>query len=201
VTSPMKSYDLSRLTVLIVEKECPMRALLRQVLREFGIHRIHEADTPESGFQEFNRRTPDLVLVDWCPEFDGIGLVRRIRTDGNSVFPQAPIVMITAFGETKRIFQAIDAGMNEYLVKPVSPSLLYVRIVSVIDNPRPFVRTESYIGPCRRRHNLPFAGHDRRRAGPTKQAAAATAPVVAPVVAPAAAEAAGGEAAQRAKAA
>lgn len=201
MTSPMKSYDLSRLTVLIVEKERPMRALLRQVLREFGIRHIHEAETPAHGFDEFNHMVPDLVLVDWGPEFDGISLVRRIRTDKDSFYPQVPIIVISAFGETKRIYQAIDAGMNEYLVKPVSPSLLYVRIASVIDNTRPFIRAESYTGPCRRRHNLPFAGHDRRRAGPATKIAPAVAPVVATMAVPVAAEAAGGEAAQRAKAA
>jgi DNA-binding response OmpR family regulator len=191
VNSVLKGYDLSKLAVLIVEKERSMRTLLRFLLREFGIRNVHEAATPESGFAEFNRRVPDLVLVDWCPEFDGVGLVRRIRTDKDSPYPQAPIIMISAFGETKRIYQAIDAGMNEYLVKPVSPNLLYVRIASVIDNPRPFIRAKSYTGPCRRRHDLPFAGKDRRRAG------AATAPVAAP----AAAESTAGEAARRAEAA
>ncbi len=170
----MKTYDLSKLTVLIIDKQQPMRTLLRQILREFGVGRIFDASTPEKGFEEFVYHCPDLVLVDWCPEFDGIGLLKRIRTDKNSPYPQVPVIMVSAYNETNRVFQARDAGMSEYVVKPVSPSLLYVRIVNVIENPRPFIRSENYVGPCRRRHKLPFAGKERR-----KEAAAAKANVVA----------------------
>lgn len=167
------SYDLSKLTVLIVEKQRPMRALLRQMLRAFGISRIDDADTPEKGWEQFNHHAPDLVLVDWCPEFDGLGLVRRIRADSDSCYPQAPIIMVSAFGEANRVCEAADAGMNEYLVKPVSPSLLYTRIVAAIEHARPFVRARNYTGPCRRRHKLPFAGSDRRQTDAETDAAAA----------------------------
>ncbi|MGH6661579.1 MAG: response regulator [Rhodospirillales bacterium] len=197
----MQSYDLSKLKVLIVDSQPPMRMLLRQILREFGVGHIVEADSVDEGFREFNRVVPDLMLVDWCPEFDGLALVRRIRTGKESLFPQAPIIMVTAYGETQRVFQALDAGMTEYLVKPVSPSLLYTRIVNAIENARPFIRSKAYTGPCRRRHALSFAGPERRRSGAKAAGAGTNKPTPAPVVAPAAAEAAGGEAAQRAKAA
>lgn len=167
----MNKYDLSKLTVLIVDKQAPMRALLRDVLREFGVSRVFEAGTVDKGFEEFNAVRPDLVLVDWCPEFDGISLVRRIRTDADSAYPQVPIIMVSAYGETRHVYQALDAGMNEYLVKPVSPSLLYMRIASVIETPRPFIRITKYIGPCRRRHTLPHGGPDRRLAGAAAPAA------------------------------
>lgn len=191
MNSSVKSYDLSKLKVLIVDRQAPMRALLRQILREFGVGHVFEADSIDEGFREFNRLVPDLVMVDWCPEFDGLALVRRIRTGEQSPFPQAPIIMVTAYGETKCVFEALDAGMSEYLVKPVSPSLLYTRIANAIENARPFIRTNSYTGPCRRRHALPFAGPERRRCGANKPTpAAASAPVVAPMVAPVAAQAA-----------
>ena len=165
MNSPLTSYDLSKLTVLIVEKHAPVRSLLRQVLRVFGIGRVYDANTPEHGFEEFKYRAPDLVLVDWSPDFDGIGLVKRIRTDKESCFPQVPIILVTAFGETKRIYEALDAGMSEYLVKPVSANLLYLHIVNAIENARPFIRTETHTGPCRRRHKLPLAGKERRQSG------------------------------------
>lgn len=168
------SYDLSRLTVLIVEKQQPMRTLFRQLLRAFGVGRIHDANGPEKGFEEFNGLRPDLVLVDWCPEFDGLGLVKRIRTDNDSCYPQVPIIMVSAFGEADHVCRAADAGISEYLVKPVSPSLLYTRIVAVIENVRPFVRTEDYAGPSRRRHKLPFTGNERRQAEIETGAAAAS---------------------------
>jgi DNA-binding response OmpR family regulator len=156
------NYDLSKIGVLIVEKQAPMRTLLRQVLREFGVKKIDDAMTPEDGFELFCETTPDLVLVDWAPDFDGLKLVQRIRTDGESVFPQVPVIMVTAFNETSYIFEALDAGMTEYMTKPISAKLLYLRIVSVIENKRFFVRAEEFIGPDRRRRKGIFGGLNRR---------------------------------------
>ncbi len=120
----MNNYDLSKIRVLVVEKQAPMRTLLRQVLREFGVKNVDDAMTPEDGFECFNQTTPDLVLVDWAPDFDGLKLVQKIRNDEESVFQQAPVIMVTAFNETNYIFEALDAGITEYMTKPISAKLL-----------------------------------------------------------------------------
>ena len=86
----MKNFDLTQLSVLVVEKHSPMRSMLRGILRELGINKIYEADSPETGFEEFNQTGPDIVLIDWAPDFDGIGLLDKIRTDTNSGNPFAP---------------------------------------------------------------------------------------------------------------
>jgi len=158
----MKTYNLSQLAVLIVEKHPPMRTMLRQVLYEFGVENIYDASTPELGFEVFNGHEPDLVLIDWTPDFDGLSLVRDIRTHDDSIFPQAPVIMVTAYNESNHIYEALDAGMTEYLSKPVSAKLLYLRIVSVIENKRRFIRAGGFIGPDRRRHDNAFGGNDRR---------------------------------------
>lgn len=158
----MNLYDLTNLKMLIVEKQAPMRAMLRQVLRELGVAEVFDATSPENGFEEFNISRPDLVLTDWAPNFDGLGLVRKIRNDETSFFPQAPIIMVTAYNETSHIYEALDAGMTEYLSKPLSARLLYLRIASVIENKRPFVRTAEFAGPDRRRKRNTLDGQDRR---------------------------------------
>ena len=61
---PMKSFDLSHLSALIVEKHKPMRALFREMLRELGFQRIYDAVTPDLGFEKFNEKEPDIVLID-----------------------------------------------------------------------------------------------------------------------------------------
>ncbi len=59
---------------------------------------------------------------------------------------------------------ARDAGVTEFLTKPISPKALYQRIVSVVTNPRPFIKTKTYFGPDRRRHaSLNYAGPERRK--------------------------------------
>jgi len=158
----VKRYDLSNIEVLIVEKQPPMRTILRQVLREFGVKKTFDASTPEDGFDVFSEKSPDLVLIDWAPDFDGLSLLRKIRTDEDSTFPQVPVIMVTAYNETSHIYEALDAGMTEYLTKPVSAKLLYQRIVSVIENKRRFIRAGEFIGPDRRRRKGVFGGQDRR---------------------------------------
>jgi DNA-binding response OmpR family regulator len=76
-----------------------------------------------------------------------------------------PIIMVTAFSERSNVEAAISAGIDEFLVKPVSPQMLFKRIVWLIENPRPYLRFGSYFGPDRRRQESPnFGGEERRSA-------------------------------------
>ena len=158
----MKNLDLTQLSILVVDKHSPMRSLFRGILRELGINKIFDAATTETGFEEFNRMGPDIVLIDWAPDFDGIGLLDKIRTDTNSNNPFAPVIMVTAHGESDRVIEARDAGMTEYLTKPISAKSLYQRIASIVESERPFVRVSNFFGPDRRRKNEPFDGNERR---------------------------------------
>ena len=54
-----------------------MRALFREMLRELGFQRIYDAVTPDLGFEKFNEKEPDIVLIDWAPDFDGIGSCKK----------------------------------------------------------------------------------------------------------------------------
>ena len=70
--------------------------------------------------------------------------------------------MLTGYTDRLRVFHARDAGVTEFMAKPISPKSLYARISAVIDRPRPFVRAEDYFGPDRRRRVIEFQGADRR---------------------------------------
>ena len=158
----MKNFDLTELSVLVVEKQPPMRSMLRGILRELGIKKISDAGTPESGFEMFIHGSPDLVLIDWGPDFDGIGLLNKIRTDPNNDNPFVPVIMVTAHSEIDRVIEARDAGMTEYLTKPISGKKLYQRISSIVDSERSFIRVADFFGPDRRRRNIEIKGEDRR---------------------------------------
>ncbi len=158
----MKNFDLTQLSALVVEKHPPMRSMFRGILRELGINNIEDAATPETGFEAFNQKGPDIVLIDWAPDFDGLGLLDKIRTDPNSDNPFAPVIMITAHGEADRVIEARDAGMTEYLTKPISAKSLYKRIASIVASERPFVRVSDFFGPDRRRKKEDFGDNERR---------------------------------------
>lgn len=159
----MQSYDLSNVSVMVVEKHAHMRTILRQVLRQFGIANVFDAATPPVGFQRYKDCYPDIIILDWGPDFDGLGLVTKIRAGTDAANPWVPVIMCTANTEKHHIVEARDAGATEYLLKPVSAKSIYDRIVSVIEDARPFVRTKAFTGPDRRRSAMPFGGVERRK--------------------------------------
>lgn len=158
----MADYDLSSLTVLVVEKHVYMRRILRDILHELGISNIREAESADAAFDMFVEDPVDLVLTDWSPRVDGLNLVQRLRLDPESLDPYVAIVVLTAHTEVTRVCEARDAGMTEFLAKPISAKLLYYRIRSIIERQRMFVRADDFFGPDRRRRRADFNGADRR---------------------------------------
>lgn len=159
----MQSYDLSNVSVLIVEKHSHMRTILRQVLRQLGVKNAFDAADPGIGFRRYKDCYPDIIILDWGPDFDGLGLVAKIRAGTDAANPWVPVIICTANTEKRHIVEARDAGATEYLLKPVSAKSIYDRIVSVIEDARPFVRTKAFTGPDRRRSAMPYGGAERRK--------------------------------------
>ena len=137
----MSSVDVTQLNILIVEDNVHFRTLVRSILQALGMSKLEEArdgiealeilDAPDSS------KHIDLVILDWKMEgMDGVECVRQIRKLDcqNSA---VPIIMVTGYTETSLQEQALDAGVNGFLGKPVSPQSLLGRIVSVMESPSP----------------------------------------------------------------
>src|SRR6185437_7982299 len=91
---------------------------------------------------------------------------QMIRQPGANSNPYVAIIMLTGHSEKKRVVAARDAGITEFLAKPISAKGLYQRIVNVVANPRPFIKTKTYFGPDRRRNVNPnYVGTERRKGG------------------------------------
>jgi two-component system chemotaxis response regulator CheY len=100
------------------------------------------------------------------PIFDGLELTQMIRQPDANSNPYVPIIMMTGHSEKKRVTSARDAGVTEFLAKPISAKALYQRILNIVANPRPFIKTKTYSGPDRRRSNsASYTGPERRRGG------------------------------------
>ena len=108
---------------------------------------------------------PDIIITDWMmAPMDGVEFTRRIRTDKNSPNILTPIIRVSGYTGISQIQEARDAGVNEFLAKPISPEMLYHRIAEVISRPRQFVRTKTFFGPDRQRHKGDeFKGKGRRK--------------------------------------
>ena len=125
---------------------------------------IHAAYSAEEGFAKFKKDKHDIVITDWLENPDkGIELLKMIRNNDKTPNRFVPVIMTAGSGHLSRVLKSRDAGVSEYLVKPFAADALAVRITRVIENPRPFVIADSYVGPERRRKNLPIDFPDRRK--------------------------------------
>ncbi len=154
---------LEHLNILVVDDNQPMRAIVKAVLRGFGVRDVLEAADASAGFLALQSTPADLLITDFAMgPVNGCNFTRLIRTAADSPNPYIPIIMLTAYAERTRVEAARDAGVTEFCAKPVTPTELYRKISVAINHPRPFVRTKTYFGPNRRRRIAPFEGHDRR---------------------------------------
>jgi CheY-like chemotaxis protein len=162
---PDVPLDFSRLDLLVIDDNDFMRRLYRQLLEAIGFNsrNITEARDGEEALHHLRHDHCDVAICDLnMKPMSGKRFTHFIRTSEDSPNPYLPIVVCTGHAELSHIADARDAGANEILRKPVSAASLYARLQAVIESPRPFILSKTFVGPDRRRRNLPFEGPDRR---------------------------------------
>ncbi len=109
--------------VLVVDDDAALSEMLGIVLRGEGFEPVFCADGAQA-VQAFHDSRPDIVLLDlMLPGMDGIDICRAIRQDSG-----VPIVMLTARGDTVDVVVGLEAGADDYIVKPFKPKELVARI-------------------------------------------------------------------------
>jgi len=165
---------LQDVKVLIADDQDFLRSIMRQLLGVLGCKNVVEASTATKAWNIILTTPIDIVIVDWeMGDIDGLELVDRIRNDKNTPDRFLPIIMLTAHSEHPRIAAARDAGVNEFMTKPISAKTLFAHLTQVIERPRRFIKTDDYFGPDRRRKTV--AVQTERR---TSDAASVKAPNV-----------------------
>jgi len=162
----MDDYNLERLNFLVVDDNTHMCTLVKGILNALGVKNVVEASDGADAFKELRHFSADIIIVDWNMEpLDGIDFTKMVRTASDSPNPFVPIIMLTGHTEMNRVLEARDSGVHEFLAKPISVKGLYSRIRSIIERPRPFIRSGPYFGPDRRRRDNPaYMGGERRKA-------------------------------------
>jgi two-component system phosphate regulon response regulator PhoB len=116
--------------ILIVEDEPSIRDMVAFALRKAGMEPVHAADA-RAAQGAIGERVPDLILLDWMlPGMSGIELARKLRRD--DLTREVPIIMLTARGEEADRVGGLDAGVDDYVVKPFSARELVARIRAVM---------------------------------------------------------------------
>lgn len=168
----------AKLPALVVEDNKFMRGIVADLLRQIGFEQIHFAGDGKEGIAQFRTWMPRVVFTDWnMPVMDGVELTRWIRQSDDSHNAETPVIMITGNNQQQEILRARDAGVTEFVAKPVTTKAIVRRLHSAVLAPRKFVRSPNYIGPCRRRRqNVDYAGPLRRIDDPLASDKAATTP-------------------------
>lgn len=152
------------LRALVVEDDVYMRLLLRSLLLSLGIRDLLEAKNGKEALAIVVSKEIDFILTDLSMEpMDGIEFTRAVRQAQNSPNPYVPIIMVTGHSERHRVEAARDAGVTEFLAKPITINNLILRISEIIDRPRAYIRCDTYFGPDRRRRS------DDNYAGPLRR--------------------------------
>jgi len=161
----MYRVEYQRLRFLVVDDNTYMRRIVKTLLHGFGAREVFEAEDGASALDAFASHYPDIVFTDWeMPLINGIDMTKLMRCSDNSVNPFVPIIMVTVHSERHRVIEARDAGVTEFLVKPLSAQALHQRVLNVIADPRSFIRTQTFFGPDRRRTKaVEYNGPERRK--------------------------------------
>jgi len=116
--------------ILIVDDLPMMRSLMRDQLRRIGFKHVVEAECGQSAIRRMEHRKFDLVIADWnMPEMDGLELLKVIRAADD--WKDTPFVMVTAEAKRAKVIEAVEAGVDNYIVKPFSASTLEEKIQKV----------------------------------------------------------------------
>lgn len=101
--------------ILVVDDAAFMRMMLRDVLTKNGYNIVGEAENGKMAVQKYMELKPDLITMDiTMPEMDGIQALKIIRQNE----PQAKVIMCSAMGQQALVVDAIQAGANDFIVKP-----------------------------------------------------------------------------------
>jgi len=147
-------YDLLR--ILVVDDNQHTRVMIREILQAVGVIHIFEAGDGAQGLQVMRAQSIDIVITDLTMEpLDGLDFVRVLRNSPDSPNQLIPVIMITGHSTQRRVGEARDAGVTEFLTKPLTTHGVLERLRRVIDHPRAFIRTDTYFGPDRRRRSDP----------------------------------------------
>ena len=108
---------------LIVDDSTTIRMILRAYLKKLGFD-VTEAINGRDALDRLKAMSKaDLVLVDWnMPEMDGLSFVRAVRAD--SGYAALPLMMVTTNTERAHVSDALDAGANEYIMKPFTADMI-----------------------------------------------------------------------------
>lgn len=125
----MASHGGNIMRVALLEDDSSFRAQIETILEASG-HSCHSFATSRALTKALRQDSFDLLLLDWnLPDFDGIDLLRWARANLDDC---PPVIMVTSRAEQKDIVEALEAGADDFVTKPIQQNVLTARIAALL---------------------------------------------------------------------
>ena len=132
--NPPKQMSLDTLTCLIIDDDKFSRTFIKTALYQIGIKNVKEAATSEEATEYLSNFSIDIILLDQqMPDKSGLDFAKEIKQGNIGINKEIPIIMITVDTKEKTVIDAKELGIQEYLIKPISPLALKKRIMNILD--------------------------------------------------------------------
>jgi len=117
--------------ILVVDDFQTMRRIVINLLKQLGFGNVTEAGDGQQALDKVKNEQIDLIISDWnMPNMTGIEFLRGIRADERN--KAIPFIMVTAEGKKENVIAAVQAGVNNYIVKPFNAATLKEKMIKVI---------------------------------------------------------------------
>jgi two-component system, chemotaxis family, chemotaxis protein CheY len=119
------------ITILIVDDFASMRRIIKGTLKSIGFSNFIEAEDGVIALKTLEKEKVDLIISDWImPNMNGLEFLKAAKKDDR--FKGIPFIMVTAEGQKGNVLEAINAGVNNYIVKPFTPETLHAKLKKVL---------------------------------------------------------------------
>ena len=157
--NPLANYN-----ILVADADIELSRTLKTMLDEMGFVNVTTTRSGKDAIRLMQNSPFDFIITEWNTQHvDGLSLLEFLRYSPDSPNTTIPVIMLTGRAEQVDVFLARDRGINEYVIKPFTARSIYSRLERIIEQPRNFVLSSSFIGPCRRIKDKPPEGVSERR--------------------------------------
>src|SRR5436309_15817882 len=118
----------SRAEILVVDDDAMSRKILAQLLASAG-YDCRDCEGGAQALQIIHAKLPSLLLLDFdMPGLDGAEVLKRLRSDHDPAVAQIPAIMLTGHGSEESEVRCLQAGADDFVIKPINSTVLRVRI-------------------------------------------------------------------------
>jgi len=121
-----------KMKILVVDDFSTMRRIVKNLLKQLGFENIDEAEDGAQAYSKLKEGSYGFVVTDWnMPNMDGLDLLKKVRSDPE--IKDTPMLMVTAEAEKEKVITAIQAGVNNYIVKPFTGEVLKEKMDKIFE--------------------------------------------------------------------